>query len=110
MTASSNGFPVPPLVYDTELYVGLSRLRRPIEYVFFPGGQHVIRRARQRAASFQATVDWMNFWLRDVQPADAQRASRWGAIRREWQRQQAWEAAGHPACSTPDESFVISSD
>jgi len=55
--------------------------RVPSEFVFFPQSSHSLIRPLERQSEMQLTIDWMNFWLRDLEPADQQRAERWRALR-----------------------------
>lgn len=61
---------------------------RPVEFMILPEGSHQLIRPRERAASMQATVDWMAFWLQgqqSAQPESADRNERWRAMRRNWE-------------------------
>ena len=80
--------------------------RRPFEYINIPYGAHPLMRPRERYTSLSTMVDWMAFWLKGDAPRDETLAVRWKALRDDWQRQQAWEEAGHPTSSTPDASFT----
>lgn len=78
---------------------------RPIEYLLFPMASHNLHKPRQRLVSYEASVDWMSFWLQgyeDPDPAKTDQYRRWRVIKANWVKQKAWEAAGHPAGSTPD--------
>ena len=70
--------------------------RRPFEYLDYPQGQHQLERPRERVASMQATVDWMNFWLQskeDPDPAKAEKYARWRKMKADWEQVQKEEAA-----------------
>jgi hypothetical protein len=87
--------------------------RRPIQVVNFPLAQHNYFRPRERIEAMRLTVDWMDFWLNDREdnnPAKQDQYARWRKIRSEWQRQQAWETAGHVAGSVPDRNFKFSQE
>jgi dipeptidyl aminopeptidase/acylaminoacyl peptidase len=57
--------------------LGAFRLnRRPFEYINFPDGAHQLQRPRQRQASLEASVDWMNFWLQGKENPRSDRAAR----------------------------------
>lgn len=66
---------------EFEVYSGLRWLNKPAELLnFYPEGDHVLVRPRQRLASQQATVDWFRFWLKgeeDPQRQKAQLYHRW---------------------------------
>jgi predicted transcriptional regulator len=79
---------------------------RPAEWMNFgPLGFHWLQTPHQRAESMTASVEWMDFWLNGVAPADEARSLRWSTLKRDWLRQQAWEAAGNPAGSPPNADF-----
>jgi dipeptidyl aminopeptidase/acylaminoacyl peptidase len=81
--------------------------KRPFEFLLFPhGNEHPLGLPRQREASIQASADWMLFWLKGILPNDAARAKSWSEMRERWKVQQAWEAEGHLAGSTPDATFA----
>ena len=69
--------------------IGALRLaRRPFYYQVLPEAEHMLQLPRQRVAAMQSTLDWINFWLRGVAPADAQRLDRWRAIKADWEKVQ----------------------
>lgn len=76
-------------------------INRAFEFQHFPQGSHQLQRPVERVASMQSTVDWINFWLMDRDPApskdDPERAARWQKIRSNWQAQLAREATGQAA-------------
>lgn len=65
--------------------LGAFRLNsKPVEYLYFPQGDHWLLRPRERLASLEATVDWMSFWLQDHEdpsPEKAEQYVRWRAMR-----------------------------
>lgn len=81
--------------------------RKALEYIIFPEGGHYLGRPLERIASQNATIEWMSFWLLGKMPDDSERSIRWIRMKKEWERQQAWEAAGHPPGSEPDKNFVV---
>jgi len=85
---------------------------RPVEMVALPDAGHQLVRPRQRHASMTANVDWLDFWLKggeDSSPEKRSKYIRWRRLRARWLRQQAWEAAGHPTGSIPDNDFGLRS-
>ncbi len=46
-------------------YTTLKRLHKPVEFVQFPDGQHILRKPHEQLASQLSTVDWFDFWLND---------------------------------------------
>ena len=93
--------------------------RRPIEYMAFPDGGHWLERPLERFASYIANLDWFDFWLNNherTEPSAAtgetqemltEKYTRWRKMKVDWERQQAWEAAGHPAGSIPAKDFKV---
>ena len=80
--------------------------RRPYDHIYFPDGQHQLVRPRQRFMLLTALADWMGFWLQGTEPSDPSRAKVWGRLKADWERQQAWEAAGNPVASEPAADFA----
>ncbi len=77
---------------------------RPFELMFMRDTAHNLVLPRVRQASLEATVDWFNFWLQDIETPrayDPDRYVRWRKIRSDWIAQQAWEAHGNPAWTAP---------
>jgi hypothetical protein len=63
----------------------------------FPHGSHQLQRPRERQASMQLSVDWMNFWLQgkeDPSPAKVEQYAYWRTLKK--QRDERWAKAGHP--------------
>jgi len=59
----------------------------PLEWLHFPDALHQLQRPRERLAAMEATVDWMNFWLRRVEHPGAekrQQYARWRGMRERW--------------------------
>lgn len=81
------------LPYAVETIGAFALNHRPLEYLNFPNGGHLLTRVRQRLASLEATVDWMSFWLQGKAPADVERASRWTEMKTAWEKTQKQEAA-----------------
>ncbi len=67
---------------------------KPVEMYVFPNEYHVKFEPKHRAAVYERNVDWMNFWLRDVEdpkPEKAAQYERWRRLRE--QRDAAIEKA-----------------
>jgi len=78
--------------------------RRPLEILNLPLGTHPLVRPREREASLNASVDWMDFWLNereDPAPEKLPQYLRWREMKAHWIQQAAWEASGHPPGSVP---------
>lgn len=68
--------------WDT--YAFLRRHQRPVEYIYYPDGDHVLTKPRERLLSQQGAVDWYRFWLtgeEDADPAKAERYRSWRQMR-----------------------------
>jgi len=52
------------LLGNWDWFVGLKRLHKPVELLYFPNGTHILERPSERMASEQAVVDWFRFWLK----------------------------------------------
>jgi len=66
------------------LMVRLEERGAPYDAYFYPGAYHLKWRPRQIQAAQQRTLDWMDFWLRNIERADAEepgRLERWRALR-----------------------------
>lgn len=48
---------------EWEWYVGLKRLRKPVEMHVIAQGTHVLVKPQERYVSQQGVVDWFDFWL-----------------------------------------------
>jgi dipeptidyl aminopeptidase/acylaminoacyl peptidase len=74
------------VVWSTSEEIGAFALnRRPLEFLAFPEATHHLRMPRQRLASYEASIDWMSFWLNGEIPPDGERARRWGRLREQQQ-------------------------
>jgi len=73
------------LLADWHWYTGLSRLRKPVEMIYIPGGTHILEKPWERMTSQQGNVDWFCFWLKgeeDPDPAKAEQYKRWRDLRK----------------------------
>lgn len=52
------------LLGNWDWFVGLKRLHKPVELLYFPNGTHILERPSEQLASKQAVVDWFCFWLK----------------------------------------------
>jgi Tol biopolymer transport system component len=72
------------LLSDWHWLVGLTRLRKPVEMIYIPDGEHVLEKPWDRMISQQGDVDWFCFWLKgeeDPDPSKAEQYSRWINLR-----------------------------
>jgi dipeptidyl aminopeptidase/acylaminoacyl peptidase len=78
-----------------EPYAALRYLNKPVDLIVLNSDEHVLTNPTARMASQGASVDWLNFWLRDQEdpdPAKADQYKRW----RELRKLQEANAAPHP--------------
>jgi hypothetical protein len=64
---------------------GLSRLNKPVEFLYIPEGEHILEKPWDRIASQQGDVDWFDFWIKgeeDPDPAKAEQYKRWRELRK----------------------------
>lgn len=69
---------------EWELFSSLKMQNKPVELIYFPDGQHVLQKPRERLASQQGNVDWFRFWLQgyeDLTPQKSQQYARWRRLR-----------------------------
>lgn len=74
------------LAVHNEIYVGLTRLHKPVEYYYYPNEQHQPDHPQARIASLQRNVDWFRFWLQGYErtnPEDPNQYKRWEDLREE---------------------------
>ena len=69
-----------------EWFSGLSRLAKPVEYVYLPDASHILVKPWERRASQQGAVDWFSFWLKGEEDPGATKRDqyrRWRELRKE---------------------------
>jgi len=69
---------------EWEIYASLRMQRKPVDFVYFPTGQHILQKPWERLASQQSNVDWFRFWLQgyeDPDPAKKAQYIRWNELR-----------------------------
>jgi dipeptidyl aminopeptidase/acylaminoacyl peptidase len=69
-----------------EWYSGLSRLAKPVDYIYLPDAPHLLVKPWEREASQQGAVDWFCFWLKgEEDPATEKQDQyqRWRKLRQE---------------------------
>lgn len=72
------------LAVHNEVFVGLSRLNKAVEYYYYPDEQHQPDHPQARIASLQRNVDWFRFWLQGYErpnPDDLSQYKRWEKLR-----------------------------
>jgi hypothetical protein len=68
-----------------EPYATLRSLRKPVDFIIIPYGEHVITNPGEQMISQGAAVDWFRFWLRgeeDPDPAKVDQHKRWHELRK----------------------------
>jgi hypothetical protein len=73
------------LFFTWEWFSGLSRLEKPVEFIYIPEGPHVLVKPWDRMISQQGNVDWFDFWLKgqeDPSPEKIEQYKRWRKLRR----------------------------
>jgi dipeptidyl aminopeptidase/acylaminoacyl peptidase len=85
------------LLFGWEWFAGLSRLRKPVDLIYIPGGFHILEKPRERLVSEEGNVDWFAFWLKgeeDPAPAKVEQYARWRELRKLSWEQNLREASG----------------
>jgi dipeptidyl aminopeptidase/acylaminoacyl peptidase len=72
------------LIPSLEIFMGLQRLKRPVELYYYPNEDHQPDNPQARLASLQRNVDWYRFWLQGYErpnPENPEQYIRWSALR-----------------------------
>ena len=72
-------------ILDMQLVTTLRDARAPVELFIYANERHIKMQPKHRYEIYERNVDWLNFWLRDVESADHGKAaqySRWRELRR----------------------------
>jgi len=67
-----------------DVFVLLKRSHRPVEFVHYPTGEHDLVVPSQKASSQERIIDWMLFWLSDVEDSSEEKVEqyqRWRVLR-----------------------------
>jgi hypothetical protein len=70
-------------------------LKKPVELVYLPEGNHQLVRPWERLVSQQGCVDWLDFWLQSKEstnPAQPDEYLRWRGLRKLQEAQDAERA------------------
>ena len=68
-----------------EWFSGLSKLGKPVDMIYIPDGVHELVKPWERMVSEQGTVDWLTFWMKGEEDADAEKSeqyARWRELRK----------------------------
>jgi dipeptidyl aminopeptidase/acylaminoacyl peptidase len=76
----------PPIYLSAvmDVFAGLNRLGKPVEWYYYPDEGHTPDHPLARLASVTRNVDWYRFWLtgyEDPNPAKTEQYKRWRAMR-----------------------------
>jgi hypothetical protein len=69
-----------------EAFTALRDHHQPVDLYVFPDERHYKWQPVHRMAIYRRSVDWFDYWLRGLRPADPERAvevERWDALRAE---------------------------
>ena len=81
--ADSINTPVLIQVADRELVEtvptisALKEAGQPVEAYVFPNEYHIKWQPKHKLAVYNRTIDWFNFWLRDVEDSDSKKAAQY---------------------------------
>lgn len=67
-----------------ESYAILRNANRPVDFLYFPEGSHVLMKPAERLGSQGGNVDWFRFWLQNYEDPDrakAEQYTRWRELR-----------------------------
>jgi dipeptidyl aminopeptidase/acylaminoacyl peptidase len=74
-----------------EWFSGLSRLRRPVDFIYLPDAPHLLVKPWERLTSQEGNVDWFTFWLKreeDPEPGKITQYLRWRELREQQDRNE----------------------
>jgi dipeptidyl aminopeptidase/acylaminoacyl peptidase len=72
------------IAFATEVFAGLNKLKKPVEWYYYPNEEHQPDHPRARLASLERNLDWYLFWLRDYEdpdPVKREQYDRWRHLR-----------------------------
>jgi dipeptidyl aminopeptidase/acylaminoacyl peptidase len=76
------------LIRGLPTYYRLDIAQKPVELYVYPGEFHNKWQPGHRAAIYQRSVDWFDFWLKgksDPDPSKIEQYMRWEALKKRWQ-------------------------
>lgn len=85
------------LLQEWEWFAGLSRLKKPVDLIYIPEGEHILEKPWERMTSQEGNVDWFRFWLKgeeDPDPSKRVQYQYWRALRRQRDTAKAREGRG----------------
>lgn len=72
------------IAVPSEVFVGLNRLSKPVEWYYYPDDVHQPESPVTRLTTIRRNVDWYRFWLQGYErsnPEDAEQYVRWRHLR-----------------------------
>jgi len=79
------------LAAESEVFSGLSAMKKPVELYYYPDEVHSPEHPQARLANLQRNLDWYRFWLQGYErpnPEDPQQYLRWESLRKLEDRKQ----------------------
>jgi hypothetical protein len=86
------------VLLEWELYSSLRSQSTLVDLIYFPEGEHLLKKPLERLASEQGSVDWFRFWLQgyeDPDPTKAEQYRRWESFPGHRQAEQPGSAQAH---------------
>jgi dipeptidyl aminopeptidase/acylaminoacyl peptidase len=83
---------------DMQLITTLRRKKKPVEMFIYAGELHEKNQPKHRYEIYDRNVDWLNFWLRDVEdrdPAKQEQYRRWQEMRNLSEKQKEERSASN---------------
>ena len=79
-----------------ETYAVRAQAKRPVDFVYFPAGSHMLQKPSERLVSQGGNVDWFRFWLQDYEDPDVNKKAQYEHWRelRDRKRNNANESPG----------------
>jgi len=85
------------LTFIWESFVGLRRIRRPVELIYLPEAPHNVVKPSDQFISQQGNLDWFCFWLKGEEDHDAAKAEQYGRWHELRDLQESKHAVAHPS-------------
>jgi len=73
------------IITEWETFTALRLLKKPVDLIYIPHGDHPLVKPWERMTSQQGNVDWFAFWLKgeeDADPAKTEQYVRWRELRK----------------------------
>jgi dipeptidyl aminopeptidase/acylaminoacyl peptidase len=72
------------LAASYEVFMGLTRLHKPVELYYYPNEEHTFDHPQALQSNLQRNLDWFRFWLEGYErpnPEDPEQYARWTRLR-----------------------------